>query len=65
MNPVARLPAFVFAIGLAAVGSIVALVNEALSYRRGEALDWGHIALAIGVPAIMYAIFRKGSRKPS
>ena len=53
------------AIGLAAVGSIVALVNEALSYRRGEALDWGHIALAIGVPAFMYAVVGKALRTKS
>lgn len=53
------------AIGLAILGGIAALVNEALSYRRGEALDWGHIALAIGVPAFMYAIVRGASRKQS
>ena len=53
------------AIGLAVLGSIAALVNEALSYRRGEALDWGRIALAIGVPALMYAMVRKASRKQS
>ncbi|MEO8133420.1 MAG: hypothetical protein ABI831_05555 [Betaproteobacteria bacterium] len=39
------------AIGLVVLGGLVALVNEALSYQRGSALDWGHIALAIGVPA--------------
>ena len=53
------------AIALAVLGSIAALVNEALSYRRGEALDWGHIALAIGVPVFMYAVVRKVPKKKS
>lgn len=53
------------AIGLAILGGIAALVNEALRYRRGEALDWGHIALAVGVPAFMYAVVRSASRNQS
>ena len=53
------------AIGLAVLGGILALVNEGLNYRRGQALDWGHVALAFGVPALMYAIVRSSSnRKP-
>lgn len=44
------------AIGLAVVGSVVALVNEAASYHRSGVLDWGHVALALGVPLFMYAI---------
>jgi hypothetical protein len=51
------------AIGLAVLGGIIALVSEAISYRRGHPLDWGHIALALGVPAFMYAVIRSASRK--
>ena len=53
------------AIGLAVLGGTAALVNEGLGYRRGEALDWGHIALALGVPSLMYAIVRSSSNKKS
>lgn len=49
------------AIGLAVVGSLVALVNEAVSYRRSGVVDWGHVALAFGVPILMYAIVRATS----
>ena len=51
------------AIGLAVLGGVVALVSEVLSYRRGIALDWGHIALAFGVPALMYVIMRSAASK--
>ena len=51
------------AIGLAVVGSLVAIVNETLSYRRSGVVDWGHIALAFGVPFLMYAIVRGGSKR--
>jgi len=51
------------AIGLAVVGSLVALVNETLSYRRSGVVDWGHVALAFGVPIFMYAIVRGASKR--
>lgn len=51
------------AIGLAVVGSVAALVNEILSYRRSGVIDWGHIALAIGVPVLMYAIVKTGAKQ--
>ncbi len=44
------------AIGLAVVGGLVALRNEAVRYRRSGVVDWGHIALALGVPILMYVI---------
>jgi hypothetical protein len=44
------------AIGLAVLGSLAGIVNEIASFRRTGALDWGHVALIIGVPAIIYAI---------
>lgn len=55
------------AIGLAILGSLVATVNEVTRYRATGALDWGHIALIVGVPLIMYAIVsstRKTSGQP-
>ncbi len=51
------------AIGLAVVGSLAALMNEALSYRRSGVIDWGHVALAIGVPVLMYAIVKSSSNQ--
>jgi len=44
------------AIGLAVVGDLAALVNEANSYRDSDVVDWGHVALAFGVPILMYGI---------
>lgn len=52
------------AIGLAVLGSLVALVNEIVSFRRSGAVDWGHLALVVGVPALMYAIVRASTRQP-
>jgi len=51
------------AIGLAAVGSLAAFANEIVSYRRSGVVDWGHVALAFGVPIIMYAIVRGASTR--
>ena len=51
------------AVGLAVLGSIIALVREFLRLRRSGGVDWGHVALAVGVPALMYAIVR-GLRRP-
>ncbi|MEK7316123.1 MAG: hypothetical protein AAB011_08090 [Candidatus Eisenbacteria bacterium] len=50
------------AIGLAVLGSLVAMVNEILRFQRMGALDWGRVALIVGVPVLMYAIVSK--RKP-
>jgi hypothetical protein len=50
-------------IGLAIVGSLVALASEALRYSRSGVVEWGHVALGIGVPILMYAIVRGASRK--
>lgn len=44
------------AVGLAVLGSLVATVNEIVSFRRTGVIDWGHVALIIGVPVLMYAI---------
>jgi hypothetical protein len=44
------------AIGLAILGSLVATVSEITRFRTTGAVDWGHIALIVGVPVIMYAI---------
>ena len=50
------------AIGLAVLGSLVATVNEIVRFRRTGTLDWGHVALIVGFPVLMYAIVSK--RKP-
>ena len=44
------------AIGLAVLGSLVAIANEIVRFRRTGSLDWGHVALILGVPVLMYAI---------
>jgi hypothetical protein len=51
------------AIGLAVLGGIVALVNETLSYRRSGNVDWEPVALAFGVPLLIYVIVRSASRR--
>lgn len=50
------------AIGFAVLGGIVAIVNEMLNYRRSGIVDWGRVALAFGVPLLMYVIVRRGTR---
>ena len=49
------------AIGLAILGSLIALANQALRYRSGDGVDWGHVALALGVPILMYGIVKGAS----
>jgi hypothetical protein len=54
------------AISLAVLGSLIALVREFVAFRRLGTIDWGHIALALGFPALVYAIVsarRGGSPK--
>ncbi len=51
------------AMTLAVIGSLVALGNEIVGYRANGVVDWSHVALAIGVPAFIYAVVR-GSSQP-
>ena len=51
------------AIGLAVVGSLVAVVNEVVSYRRSGVVDWGDVALALGVPLFIYAVVKAPSTR--
>jgi len=44
------------AIGLGIVGSLIALANVIIRYRSSGDIAWGKIALAIGVPILIYAI---------
>jgi hypothetical protein len=46
----------VVAISLAILGGVLALANEFMRYQRTASLDWGHVALAFGVPALIYVI---------
>lgn len=52
------------AVGLAILGSLVAVVNEIMRFRATGAVDWGHIALIVGVPVIMFAIVSSTRRTP-
>jgi hypothetical protein len=51
------------AIGLAVLGGLLALLNEVVRYWRAEEVDWGHVALAVGVPALFYAVIRGASKR--
>ena len=44
------------AIGLAVLGSLVAIANEIVRFRRTGSVDWGHVALIVAVPVLIYAI---------
>jgi len=46
------------AVGLAVLGSVVALAREFMLFRSSGIVDWGHLALALGVPAFVYAVVR-------
>ena len=52
------------AVALAAAGGILALANEVVRYRHTGTVDWGHVALAFGVPALMYAIVWGAAARP-
>jgi hypothetical protein len=51
------------AIGLAIVGGILALANQALRYQRSGVVDWGQVALGFGVPCLIYAIVKSTSTR--
>ncbi len=55
------------AVGLAVIGGLLALFNVVQDYRGTGELDWGHLALAVGVPALFYAMARGAAapRDPS
>lgn len=38
------------AIGLGVLGGLIAIANEIVRFRRSGAVDWGHVAIALGVP---------------
>jgi hypothetical protein len=51
------------AVTLAVIGSLLALVNEWTHYNRSGVVDWGHVALAIAVPFLIFAIVRSASTR--
>ena len=55
----------VVAVTLAMIGSVVVLANEVVGYRATGGVDWGDVALAVGVPALMYAIVRGAADRHS
>ncbi len=44
------------AISLAVLGGLVAFTRVIVLFRRSGVVDWGHVALAIGVPALMFVM---------
>jgi hypothetical protein len=50
---------------LAVIGSLIAFGNVIMRYRSSGDIAWGKIALAFGVPILMYAIVNgRRSRNP-
>ncbi len=49
-------------LGLALAGALLALTNAYRQYQRTGEVAYGKIALAIGVPALFYAIMRDPRR---
>jgi hypothetical protein len=50
-------------LGLAVIGALLALINAYLQYQRTGDIAYGKIGLAIGVPALFYAMLRT-TQKP-
>jgi len=51
------------AIGLGVVGGLLALANAIVRYQRSGEIDWGRVALAIGVPSFIYAVVGASQRR--
>ena len=51
------------AVVFAVLGAIAVIVNEILNYRSSGVLDRGRIALAFGVPLLIYVMVRSASRR--
>lgn len=55
------------AIALGLAGGLIALANVIVGYQRSGDIAWGKLALAIGVPILIYAMVsgrRDGGPKP-
>lgn len=44
------------AVALAVIGSLIAFGNVLMRYQRSGDLAWGKLALAVGVPILVYAM---------
>jgi high-affinity Fe2+/Pb2+ permease len=44
------------AIALGVIGGLIALANVIVGYQRSGDIAWGKLALAIGVPILIYAM---------
>jgi hypothetical protein len=51
------------ALALAVLAGLLALTNVVLTYRSTGELDYGKIALAIGVPVLFYAILKSQGKQ--
>jgi hypothetical protein len=55
----------IMAVVVAAIGGVLALAREVARYRHTSAVDWGHVAIALGVPILTYAIvWGAAARRP-
>jgi hypothetical protein len=56
------------AIALGLIGGLIALANVVVTYQRSGDIAWGKLALAIGVPILIYAMVSGrrdgGAKKP-
>ena len=55
-------PGGMLAIAVAVIGGLLALWSEVVHYRTSGAIDWVHVALAIGVSAFICAVVRATSQ---
>ncbi len=53
------------ALGLAVIGGLLALANVVQDYHSTGEIDWGHVALAVGVPALFYAMSHSATARPN
>ena len=51
------------AMALAVLAGLLALTNVVLNYRSTGELDYGKVALAIGVPVLFYAILKSQGKQ--
>ncbi len=51
------------AVGIAVVGGFIALFNVVQDYQSSGPIDWGHLALAVGIPVFMYAIVKSSATR--
>lgn len=51
------------AVALAVIAGLLAVYNVVEDYRAAGEVDWGHLALAIGIPILFYGMARAASAR--